>query len=230
MNKKKLPLTVNQILFIILFLETLVITIAITISLSLNISPETYFGEVDNSGYLTYFSFLQLLITAFLSLRIFNIQKHVQQLRHLGLFWLIICIGLFYLALDDLIGIHEQLDLWIHDIFKLEETKFSDLIDDLIVGVYLCVSLIYIASKWQIIKLYQYSFVFFKIGFVFSAVMIFLDVISNNTLFISMVTINPKTILLTQQWIGVIEDSVKLFAEGMFIVGLYSIYRIQKTE
>lgn len=230
MNKKNLPLTVNQILFIILFLETLVITIAITISLSLNISPETYFGEVDNGGYLTYFSFLQLLITAFLSLKIFNIHKHVQQLRHLGLFWLIICIGLFYLALDDLIGIHEQLDLWIHDIFKLEETKFSDLIDDLIVGVYLCVSLIYIASKWQIIKLYQYSFVFFKIGFIFSAVMIFLDVISNNTLFISMVTINPKTILLTQQWIGVIEDSVKLFAEGMFIVGLYSIYRIQKTE
>lgn len=230
MNKKSFSFSVNQILFIILFLETLVITIAIAISLSLNISPQTYFNEVDNNGYLTYFSFLQLLITAFLSLKIFNIHKHITQLRRLGVFWLIICIGLFYLALDDLIGIHEQVDLWIHDIFMIQETMFSDLIDDLIVGIYLCISLVYIASKWQIIKLYQHSFVFFKIGFVFSAVMIFLDVISNNALFISMVTNNPQTILLTQQWIGVIEDSVKLFAEGMFIVGLYSIYRFKKAD
>jgi len=230
MNKKSLPFTINQILFIILFLETLVITIAITISLSLNISPKTYFNEVDNSGYLTYFSFLQLLITAFLSLKIFNIHKHVQQLRPLGIFWLIICIGLFYLALDDVIGIHEQVDLWIHNIFKIQETNLSDLIDDLIVGGYLCISLIYIASKWKIIKLYQHSFIFFKIGFTFSAIMLILDVISNNTLFISIVTNNPKTILLTQEWIGVIEDSAKLFAEGMFIVGLYSIYRFQKTD
>jgi len=230
MNKKSLPFTVNQILFIILFLESLVITIAITISLSLNISPATYFNEVDNSGYLTYFSFLQLLIAAFLSLKIFNIYKREQQSRHISLFWLIICVGLFYLALDDMFGIHEELDSWIHNIFKLQETEFSDLIDDLIVGGYLLISLIYVASKRQIIKLYQHSFVFFQVGFFASAIMFILDTVSNNTLFISIVINNPEHILLTQQWISVVEDSVKLFAEGMFIVGLYSIYRFQKTD
>ena len=101
--------------------------------------------------------------------------------------------------------------------------------DDLIVGGYLVVFLIYVVSQWQSIKIFHSSFNWFKLGFVLTAVMVVLDMASNNTLFVSMVTDDNALASNLQQWLGVIEDSVKIFAEGMFIVGIYKCWQIAKT-
>lgn len=235
MNKRapryKPRYTVKKILFIVLFCESLAIVAAITGAIALDLSPKTYFGEVNRGGLITWLSFIQLLIAAVLSRNIFKIVKSVPQLKinKSSVFWLTICLGLFFLALDDLLGIHEQMDYWIHQLFQLKETEVSDLIDDVIVGGYLIFFLIYVAFKWQIIKVFRRSFIFFKLGFILSAAMVILDVATNNRLFISMIIDDGAIASSIQQWLEVIEDSAKIFAEGMFIVGIYQCWQIAKT-
>ena len=221
--------TIKRILLILLFLESLAVTLAISLAVVLDVSPQTYFGEIDESGYITYLSFLQLSIAGVLSLKIYRKVRFSRQLNKTSWFWLIASIGLFFLALDDLIGIHEQIDLWIHDLFKFKETDLTDLIDDLIVVGYLAIFLIYVAFKWQTVKVFQQTFIFFQLGFILALVMAVLDLFSNNTLFISMVTEDGELVLAIQEWLGVIEDSAKIFAEGMFIIGIYKCWQIVKT-
>ena len=134
-----------------------------------------------------------------------------------------------FVAIDDAIGIHEQMDRWLHTLIGIEETDLSDLADDFIVGGYLALSLIYIALKWQTIRTFRQSFVFFKIGFILSVVMVLLDILSNNRLFVSMMTDNSAIESTIREWVGVLEDSVKIFAEGMFIVGMYKCWQIAKS-
>ena len=233
MNKntasKKPSIKVKQVLLIVLFIESLAITIAITKALVLGISPKTYFGEVDRGGFITYISCLQLLVAGMMAMIISRVVKSAQQLRNSRWFWLTVSLGLLFLTLDDLFGIHEYLDYLLHELFQFQETEISDLADDLIVGGYLVVFLIYVVSQWQSIKIFHSSFNWFKLGFVLTAVMVVLDMASNNTLFVSMVTDDNALASNLQQWLGVIEDSVKIFAEGMFIVGIYKCWQIAKT-
>ncbi|MEO1005473.1 MAG: hypothetical protein AAFW67_06395 [Cyanobacteria bacterium J06638_38] len=102
--------------------------------------------------------------------------------------------------------------------------------DDLIVGGYLVIFLIYVAFQWQIIKGFRQSFIWFKLGFILTAVMVVLDMASNNTLFVSMMTDDVDLASAIQQWLGVIEDSAKIYAEGMFIVGIYKCWQIAKIS
>lgn len=50
--------------------------------------------------------------------------------------WAIIASGFLFLAADEVLRIHENLDQLIHYVFGLKETNLTDRIDDLIVGMY----------------------------------------------------------------------------------------------
>ena len=229
MPNRNTTITSNQILWGLLFLETLAVTLAVTGAIALDKSPKYYFGEIDRGGFITYISCLQLLIAALLSWKIYKIVRFSPRLNKNSWFWLIITIGLFFLALDDGVGLHEQIDRWLHDLINLEETDISDLIDDLIVGGYLVLFLIYVATQWQAIKIFRQSFVFFKIGLILSVAMVLLDILSNNRLFVSMVSDSYTIQSTIQDWLEVLEDSVKIFAEGMFIVGIYKCWQIVRS-
>jgi len=228
--------TAKQILLFTLFGESLVITWAITGIFAFDISHKNYFGEINQGGVITYVSCLQLLITAILSGKIFKLVKippsvslkSTQQLNKSSFFWLTICIGLVFLALDDALGIHESMDFWLHDWFNIQQTEITDLADDIIVGGYLVLFLIYVAFKWQAIKIFQQSFIFFKLGCILTAIMVILDIASNNKLFVSMITDNVALMSAIQDWLEIIEDSAKIFAEGMFFVGVYKCWQIAK--
>jgi hypothetical protein len=220
--------TTKQILFIILFLETLAVTVAIVGALAIDKSPAYYFKEIDRGGFITYISCLQLLIAAFLSWKTYKTVRYSPQ-QDKNRFWLVIASGLVFVAIDDAIGIHEQIDRWMHTLIGIEENDISDLIDDLIVGGYLALSLVYIALKWQAIRTYKQSFIFFKVGFILSAIMVVLDILSNNRLFVSMMIDNSAIQSTIQEWLEALEDSAKIFAEGMFIVGIYKCWQIAKS-
>ena len=221
--------TIKQILCVVLFLDSLTVTLALSLAIANELPPETFFGEIGQSGYMTYFSFLQLSIAAVLSMKIYRRVRFSPQLNKTSSFWLIASIGLFFLALDDIIGIHEQVDLWLHDLFELRETELSDLIDDLIIIGYLAIFLVYVVFKWQTLQLFKGAFIFFWLGFILALVMAVLDLLSNNTLFVSKIIEDRELILATRQWLGVIEDSAKIFAEGIFIVGIYKCWQLVKT-
>ena len=222
-SSKPVGISSKQLLLIILFLETLAVTVAISTALSEGKSAFHYFGE---DTFITYFSCLQLLIVAVLSGMIFRLEKRAKdaQLMKNAKFWLIVAAGGFFLALDDALSIHEQLDTWMHDVLNIKETLVTDLADDIIVGIYLILALIYVASQWKILKIFRSSFNYFKVGFVIGAIMVVLDILSNNTLFVSMVTDDGDLMGKMITWMGVIEEAAKLIAEGFFLTGVYQCW------
>ncbi len=96
-------------------------------------------------------------------------------------------------------------------------------------GRYMLIFLVYAAKTWQTIKLFQRSFIYFQIGLILTVVIIVFNAASNNTLFVSMLTNEPEQQIRLQIWFGTFEDSVKIFAEGLFLVGIDQCWRIAKS-
>lgn len=218
----------QQILFIVLLFETIAITLAIWGAIATGHSPKAYFEE---GGYMTILSCLQLLFGAYLARKIFLVAKSSANPSLLAnrRFWQIVGIGLVLLAFDDALGIHEYIDKLLHSLLDFQETDISDLLDDAIVGGYLLVFLAYVASQWRAIQIFQRSFIYFQIGFVLTVIMVIFDAASNNRLFVSMLTDNSDRQVFLQTWFGTFEDSIKIYAEGLFLVGIYKCWRIAKS-
>ena len=218
---------IRQVLYKILFIDSLLVTLSISGAIAFGHPPDLHFQE---EGFLTYVSCLQLLIAAVIAVKTFNIARKSQnnRLNKNKTFWLVISLGLFFLALDDAFEIHEEIDFLLHDILNITQTNLTDLFDDLIVGAYILLFLIYVFFQWKRIQLFKPSFNFFIAGFIFTGAMVILDVASHNTYAASFVTNNPLQKQVFTQWLGALEDAAKLYAEGMFIVGVYKCRQIAK--
>ena len=224
--KQKANFAPRQLLIVLLFIESVIISIALTKAAIKGLSPAHYFGE---GRLVTDVSCIQLLIASALAGVTFQTVKNANaKLSVNSGFWLLTCLGLFFLAFDDAYEIHEHLDLWLHDVLQIRQTDLTDLIDDSIVGGYLLIFLGYVAKKWRSLQVFRCSFVFFKIGSILTAVMIILDLLGNNDYFISLAIDNPVRIKAVEQWLGAIEDSIKIIAEGLFIVGIYHCWQIAR--
>lgn len=217
----------KQVLITTLFLDSLSVTVAIAAAVAVDKSPDFHFQEGE---FITVISCIQLLIAAILSWNIYHLARHSRQLKlsKSSLFWLIVSLGLLFLSLDDALGIHEQIDFWLHDLFRVEETDITDLADDIIVGGYLLLFLIYVAFKWNVIQVFKQSFSIFQIGFILTLIMVVLDIVTNNNLFISLVIDDISQVSIFKQWLSALEDSIKIFAEGIFIIGIYQCWQIAK--
>ena len=191
-------------------------------------SPKAYFEE---GGYMTILSCLQLLFGAYLAKKILAIAKNSlnPSLFKNRRFWQVVSIGLVLLAFDDALGIHEYIDKLLHSLLDFKETDISDPLDDVIVGGYLLLFLVYVASQWKTIQIFQRSFIYFQVGFILTVVMVVFDAASNNRLFVSMLTDNGDRQLFLQTWFGTFEDSIKIYAEGLFLVGIYKCWQIAKS-
>lgn len=219
-------ITPRQLLVVLLFIETAIVTIAIAKALSRELSPAHYFGE---ARLVTYVSCLQLIIASVLAGITFRTVKGAEsKFSKLARFWLLASLGLFFFAIDDALGIHEQLDLWLHQQLEIQQTDLTDLADDLIVGGYLLIFLGYVARQWRSLQVFRRSFIWFKIGLALSCVMVILDLVSNNDYFISIVIDQPDRIKAVGQWLGAVEDSFKIVAEAIFIVGIYHCWQIAR--
>ena len=221
---------IRQVLYKILFIDSLLVTFAISSAIALKEPPDLHFRE---EGFLTYVSCLQLLIAAVISGKIFNIVRKSQKLRSrkTQTLWLVISLGLLFLAFDDAFEIHEEIDFLIHDFFNITQTTFTDLLDDLIVGIYILLFMVYFLFQWKAIQLFKRSFGFFIAGFIFTGIMVVLDVASHNSYVASLFINNPtqEMVLVFKQWLGALEDAGKIYAEGMFIVGVYQCRQIAKS-
>jgi len=118
---------------LVLILDIAVIAIATAWTLQHPESPRTAFEEW---GIVTAISFLQLVLISAGTFRIYRTRK--DQLRgrsntHQYVIWFIIAVGFFYLALDEGLEFHEQMDREIHNILGIEESGLTDRIDDMIV-------------------------------------------------------------------------------------------------
>lgn len=221
----------KSILTTVILGETLAIVLAVWGATAAGYSPKAFFEE---GGYMTILSCLQLLGSGILARKIFLLAKNSTTpiLAKTSSFWKIASWSLFFLVVDEALQIHERIDRLLHILlnilFGFQETHVSDLIDDLIVGGYVVLFLAYVATKWRSLQLFRRSFIYFRTSLVLTSVTIVGDLASNNELFISLLTSDRHWQFMWQVWVGLIEDIIKIYAEGVFLVGIVRCWTIAK--
>ncbi|MBD3425881.1 MAG: hypothetical protein GF409_01465 [Candidatus Omnitrophica bacterium] len=185
--------------------------IVVATALFLGETPDEYFAE---GALATYISFIQLALISVLCWFVFRIKRTA--------IWIVICAGFAFLALDEVIMIHEKIDMFIHWLFRMEETALTDRIDDLVILAYAAVGLG---------VLYRYRKEFYSLkkaapaliaGVLFMGIMVAGDIISNRA--------DILTDPLLRSWVSAMEDAFKLFAEGAFLFAAYYSYRMNKVS
>lgn len=201
---------------------------AIIIALTLGKTPGQYFGE---GTFITYLSFLQLLVISGLAWVIFNVRKDGSKSKAWKapfLIWLIIAIGSVFLSLDEVSGIHENIDRFIHGSFKLHETSFTDRIDDVMVGCYGLFGLMMLYIYREEFKKFRKTFPLLKVGFIFMFTMVALDIVTNRNDILPIFIPDPYVSEKLHSWLDAIEDMLKIIAEGLFIGALYYCFEIAR--
>ena len=187
-----------------------------------------HFGE---RGFITFLSTFQLLAIAWLSDKTAQIRKASPgaENHQSALLWRIIAWGFIFLAADEFLAIHEVTDLFIHDVFNLQETSLTDSIDDFIVLLY------GIFGAWILwvnrleLKPHKQAIALLKRAFVLLFLMIGLDFFANGQKLLELF-LDPATANTVQFHLYHLEDSLKVFIEALLIAAFYSIFRTVKSQ
>jgi len=184
----------------------------------------TGINPFSEGGVMTFVSAIQLLAISRITYKIAQARKTAKtQSFWLGapLIWMLVCIGFAFLAMDEALYIHEQIDELIHHVLDMKETGLTDRIDDIIVGSYGLIGLAVLFAFKNEVKTCIKRFSFFIIGFALLFTMVGLDILTNrNDIFL--MYFDETTADTLMYWLSTAEDGMKLFAEVFFIVGFYS--------
>ena len=203
----------------VLFLALTANVIFIAIGLIIGKPPEQYFSK--EASYITWVSFFQLLIIANLSWKIFKIRKGV-------LLWGIVAVGFLFLATDEVIRIHENLDRIIHKTFHMKETALSDRIDDVIVGCYALFGMGTLYYYKEELKKYRSVLIFLIISFAFIFSMVASEMIVNRNDVLPLIFSNKALVGMLYSTFKVLEETFKLFSEAVLISAFYYCLQIAK--
>ena len=89
--------------------------------------PDQYFKE---GRFATWVSFVQLLACSLLSFRVFLVRRNfLKNGRKNGSFrvWILMFVGFLYLAGDEILMGHENIDFFVHRVFDMQETGLTGL-------------------------------------------------------------------------------------------------------
>ena len=132
--------------------------------------------------------------------------------------------GFLFLAADDLFLIHEDMDRRIRFAFNLAETGLTDRIDDLLIGLYGVVGIGVLVAYREEWRPYRQARPLLSWGFVLLFLMVALDLLTNRDDILSLVFTAERAAVL-RIWLSHIEDSLKIFAEALFLVAFYSVWQ-----
>ncbi len=125
------------------------------------------------------------------------------------LFWLLSGFGFLFLAWDEYFLIHEHLDKWLIQTWKLPENRLTDRIDDLLILIYALVGISVLKKSWGWLKTYSSFMHHIKIAFVFLFLMVLFDM--------GHIKLTPVK--------EIEEDITKLFAEAYFLLAYLSCWK-----
>ncbi|NET06305.1 MAG: hypothetical protein F6K16_16705 [Symploca sp. SIO2B6] len=190
--------------------------------------PSRYFNE---GGYISWISFFQLLACAILAWRIFKLHKGKLTFstpKSSYRLWSIIALGFLFLAIDEVVEIHERIEDMIFQSLNLEETSFTRRIDDLIVGSYglIAVGILYFYKEE--IKKYSQVIPIFVCGFILMFAMVIFDLVSNKSDLLFLLIGDESFSEIIKHWLRALEETLKIFSEGVFIGALYRCLQISR--
>lgn len=125
------------------------------------------------------------------------------------LIWMTFAIGFAFLAIDDKYMIHEQIDNSIHSTLQWEETKLSDRIDDIIVGIYGIIGLIFIRLNRHHFQFSPRFIIYARIALVLAFAMVLCDMKS----IYGLSEYHNQILEHLEEW-------TKIFGGGVIFIGL----------
>ncbi|MDC0315523.1 hypothetical protein OAL32_01195 [Synechococcus sp. AH-551-G15] len=152
---------------------------------------------------LTLSSLTSLIVPLMLSLRRGGIKLSESSV------WIFLAMGFAFLAMDDSFTFHERLDYAIHSAFGWEETRLSDRIDDVIVGIYAIIGAIFVFYSRRYFSFSKRFLNFAK----YSLAMAFLMVACDFSPFFSL----P---IQVSQYLAHLEEWAKIFGGAFLLIGL----------
>lgn len=220
---------VKSYLWIILLFDLLVLGLTIRRAVLLGKSPMRYFGE---TGIISWFSCIQLLILSGLAWKIYRIRKlapiETKGKKLPQTLWKLIAIGFLFLAVDEIVQIHETTDVLIPWLFNIPEDHNLLQFDGVIVAAYSAVGAYILYSFWDEFQQYKSAFYLFVLGFALKATMVFIDLGTDDDSIFSFWLADPKRHKLIYEWIQTVEESFKILAEGAFIAAFLVCVQIAK--
>ena len=215
----------RSVLYKVMSLNLLAIIATVAIS-----SPfgKTY-RQFEDGGFITYFSVIQLFILSRFTYKIFKTRSQAVKFpwRSIVAIWGIFSLGFSFLALDDLLMIHEFFDASIHDIWRLQETNLSDRLDDAIICLYGLLALGACVAYRQELKKYAVALPLAITAFALLFIMIGIDALTNRD-DVLLTLFSPERVVDIQSWIFILEDGCKLLSEAFFIVAVHRCLQIAR--
>jgi len=209
-----------QFVGLMVALATLIVLIAIAVL------GHSHYNLLIESGATTVISAVNLLVAACLAWFIFGSRREGEtdckecpdfDLRSPAAFWALLAAGLLFLAVDEVLFIHERIDWFIHSLLGMEETELSDSLDDAVVVAYACLGL---ACLWHYrAELRRYADLKLPVaaGLALATLMVLLDLLT---------TQRPGLGGLDHVWWMTAEEMCKLAAQWVLLGVLWKVREI----
>lgn len=177
---------------------------------------------VREGGFVTWVSFVQLLVLSLLASLILVLRYRTTGRLIDHLIWGLAAFGFVILSLDEILMWHERFDVFLHGFFGIEETAFTDRLDDIIVGAYGFIGVLALYLWRREISQYGQVNLLLISGFAVFLAMVLLDITLNRYDVIPWLVGEGFLAQRLHEWGKILEESMKLIAEGVFISALYS--------
>jgi len=209
---------------------------ALTVILYVSWMSGPFFYHFTGIRTVTLYSFAQITATA---LAAFAVARHygagsgsiLKNARARPFF--ISGVGFSFLALDEILSLHENMDKLIHAIFRMKETPWTDHIDDLIVLAYGVVAFYFIKEFFAEFGKQPFMIPMIACGVGFFFFMVGADFMSNNEqtygLFF-LVDVDSSDLIHMRDVLRMLEDSAKLIAGTFFLTAFLSAFLNEKLE
>jgi hypothetical protein len=204
--------------------------VAIVLAVRAGQPPDQFFKEY---AAMTYLSGLQLLAISFVCWRIFRPRRSPS--RHRGLrdpswLWAMIALGFLFFACDEVLRIHERLDHAMHFILDIQETALTDRLDDLIVAGYgACLLGVFYVYRGEL-QHYREMLPWLAVALLGLVGTVTLDILTNRDDMLSSFISNPGRVELVMMQLNVVEDSMKILAEGILLGAFAGCLRIARQR
>ena len=201
----------------------------IVLTLAYGIHVEKIGAGLNEKSFATVFSVALLWMTSRTCFKI-NRFKTEQDTHATGssdarVIWLFLGYSFAYLALDELLQIHENIDKFIHYVSGMEETGWSDRIDDLILLIYGVVGLVVLFIYRAEILTAPHLLRFLRLAFLFAVVSLVVDAVSTNEGYLASMQIDESLHRTVKGWVKLLEESTKLLAGAALLSGFNEVLR-----
>lgn len=222
---RRLTIPPAKMLFLLVLIDMLAVALAVGSGVALHGDPSAYTGEGEP---ITWLSFAHLVAIGMLAGGVFYLRTDghffIHAWRDPRWIWPIIALGFLFLAVDEVVRLHESLDHALHRAFQIQETGLSDRLDDTIVLGYAVLGVSVLYAYRSELTGYRAVLPLLGCGFLLFVFMVLLDALTNDDDVLRLAGIPSPGIEILGDWLGSIEEALKICAEAALLGTVYACF------